>query len=79
VTWRDFWAFGCSRIGDFACHDLDAATWAFDLRDPVRVEGLAGIWEPDDADDGPPDREARAGRADQTGTSWNAPEVHHGS
>jgi predicted dehydrogenase len=40
VMWRDFWAFGCSRIGDFACHDLDAATWAFDLRDPVRVEAF---------------------------------------
>lgn len=41
VTWRDFWAFGCSRIGDFACHDLDAATWAFDLRDPVRLEAFS--------------------------------------
>ncbi|MGH8017305.1 MAG: Gfo/Idh/MocA family protein [Opitutaceae bacterium] len=40
VNWRDFWAFGCSTIGDFACHDLDAATWAFDLRHPTRIEGL---------------------------------------
>ena len=40
VTWRDFWAFGCARIGDFSCHDLDAATWAFDLRDPVRLDAF---------------------------------------
>ncbi len=38
VTWRDFWAFGGSAIGDFACHDLDAALWAFDLPVPSRVE-----------------------------------------
>jgi predicted dehydrogenase len=38
VTWRDFWAFGCSRIGDFSCHDMDAAVWAMDLRDPVGLE-----------------------------------------
>jgi len=41
MTWRDFWAFGCSRIGDFACHDLDAATWAFDLRDPVKLDAFS--------------------------------------
>ena len=22
VAWRDFWDFGCTGIGDFACHDL---------------------------------------------------------
>ena len=25
VAWRDFWAFGSSTLGDFGCHDLDAA------------------------------------------------------
>jgi len=40
-TWRDFWEFGGSAIGDFACHDLDAAVWAFDLQTPSRVEALA--------------------------------------
>jgi len=39
-AWRDFWAFGGSAIGDFACHDLDAATWAFDLPTPTRVEAF---------------------------------------
>lgn len=32
VTWRDFWAFGCGGLGDFGCHDLDAAFWASTLR-----------------------------------------------
>ncbi|MHC4403466.1 MAG: Gfo/Idh/MocA family protein [Planctomycetota bacterium] len=38
VTWRDFWAFGSGALGDFGCHDLDAAFWALDLGEPIRVE-----------------------------------------
>lgn len=38
VTWRDFWAFGGGGLGDFGCHDLDAAMWALDLGDPISVE-----------------------------------------
>ncbi|MCA9127339.1 MAG: Gfo/Idh/MocA family oxidoreductase [Planctomycetales bacterium] len=38
VAWRDFWAFGNSNIGDFACHDLDAACWALDLKDPTTID-----------------------------------------
>lgn len=38
VRWRDFWAFGLGGLGDFGCHDLDAACWALDLRDPLSVE-----------------------------------------
>jgi predicted dehydrogenase len=38
VAWRDFWAFGCGQLGDFGCHDLDAACWALDLHEPLRVE-----------------------------------------
>ncbi len=41
VSWRDFWAFGGSAMGDFGCHDLDASTWAFELPAPTRVEALA--------------------------------------
>ena len=37
VAWRDFWAFGSTAMGDFGCHDLDAATWALDLSSPTRV------------------------------------------
>lgn len=41
VAWRDFWAFGGSAMGDFGCHDMDAATWAFELPPPTRIEALA--------------------------------------
>jgi predicted dehydrogenase len=38
VTWRDFWAFGGGALGDFGCHDLDAAFWALDLQQPISIE-----------------------------------------
>ncbi|MCC5939030.1 MAG: Gfo/Idh/MocA family oxidoreductase [Lunatimonas sp.] len=38
VTWRDFWDFGCGALGDFGCHDMDAATWALELGYPETVE-----------------------------------------
>ena len=38
VKWRDFWDFGCGSLGDFGCHDMDAATWAFNLSSPESVE-----------------------------------------
>lgn len=38
VAWRDFWAFGNSNIGDFGCHDLDAACWALNLQNPTAIE-----------------------------------------
>ncbi len=38
VTWRDFWAFGGGGLGDFGCHDMDAACWALDLAAPRTVE-----------------------------------------
>ncbi len=41
VAWRDFWEFGGSSMGDFGCHDMDAATWAYDLEAPTRIEALA--------------------------------------
>ena len=37
-TWRDFWDFGLGALGDFGCHDMDAATWAFNLFAPDTVE-----------------------------------------
>ncbi|MCE5347872.1 MAG: Gfo/Idh/MocA family oxidoreductase [Bacteroidales bacterium] len=40
VKWRDFWAFGCGALGDFGCHDMNSATWAFDLHIPESVEVL---------------------------------------
>ena len=38
VTWRDFWDYGLGAMGDFGCHDLDAAVWALDLPKPDTVE-----------------------------------------
>jgi predicted dehydrogenase len=44
VAWRDFWTFGCGALGDFGCHDMDSATWAFDWSAPESVEVLpAGV------------------------------------
>jgi predicted dehydrogenase len=40
VAWRDFWQFGCGALGDFGCHDMDAATWAFELPVPESIEVL---------------------------------------
>jgi predicted dehydrogenase len=47
VSWRDFWAFGSTAMGDFGCHDLDAATWALELGAPSRVIAY-GIGPTDD-------------------------------
>lgn len=38
VGWRDFWDFGLGAMGDFGCHDLDAAVWALNLATPTSVE-----------------------------------------
>lgn len=38
VSWRDFWVFGCGALGDFGCHDMDSASWAFNLHSPESVE-----------------------------------------
>ncbi len=38
VTWRDFWDFGCGALGDFGCHDLDAAVWGMELGLPTTVQ-----------------------------------------
>lgn len=53
VTWRDFWAFGNGGLGDFGCHDLDAAFWALDLREPQSIEAQpAGLMDADIAPHG---------------------------
>lgn len=40
VSWRDFWAFGTSTMGDFGCHDLDNSLWALDLGVPLSVQAF---------------------------------------
>ncbi|MEM7371595.1 MAG: Gfo/Idh/MocA family oxidoreductase [Bacteroidota bacterium] len=37
VSWRDYWDFGCGGMGDFGCHDLDAAVWGLDLDAPNQI------------------------------------------
>jgi predicted dehydrogenase len=41
VTWRDFWDFGTAPIGDMACHNIDPAFLALDLRAPRTIEASA--------------------------------------
>jgi predicted dehydrogenase len=36
--WRGFWDFGTGALGDMACHLMDTAYWALDLRNPSVVE-----------------------------------------
>ncbi|MBI4659464.1 MAG: Gfo/Idh/MocA family oxidoreductase [Verrucomicrobia bacterium] len=40
-NWRGWWAFGGGAIGDMACHNLDPAVWALDLKDPISIEATA--------------------------------------
>jgi len=35
--WRGWWDYGTGALGDIACHAMDAAFWAFDLRNPARI------------------------------------------
>jgi predicted dehydrogenase len=37
-NWRGWWDFGCGALGDMACHIMDAAFWALDLKYPTSVE-----------------------------------------
>lgn len=38
-SWRDFWAFGSSSLGDFGTHDMNTAVRALDLSNVDLVEG----------------------------------------
>jgi len=37
--WRGWYAFGCGALGDMACHIMDAACWALDLKQPEAIKG----------------------------------------
>jgi hypothetical protein len=39
--WRGFWDFGTGALGDMACHLMDTAYWALDLRNPSAVEAFS--------------------------------------
>jgi predicted dehydrogenase len=36
--WRGFWDYGCGALGDIACHSMNSAFWALDLRGDFVVE-----------------------------------------
>lgn len=36
--WRGWWDFGTGALGDMACHILDVAYWALELRNPSTIE-----------------------------------------
>ena len=38
LNWRGWWDFGTGALGDMACHIMDTAYWALDLRDPISIE-----------------------------------------
>ncbi|MHB8524100.1 MAG: Gfo/Idh/MocA family protein [Limisphaerales bacterium] len=40
-NWRGWWAFGGGGIADMACHNLDPAVWALDLRAPISIEATS--------------------------------------
>jgi predicted dehydrogenase len=39
-TWRGFYDYGNGKLGDWACHTLDAPFWALDLGMPHTVESV---------------------------------------
>ncbi|HVR74992.1 MAG TPA: Gfo/Idh/MocA family oxidoreductase [Planctomycetota bacterium] len=39
-TWRHWWDFGNSVLGDFGCHYMDLPFWALDLHAPLTVEAV---------------------------------------
>lgn len=40
-NWRGWWSYGGGCIGDMACHNIDPAVWALDLKDPLSIEATA--------------------------------------
>ncbi|MDB5350895.1 MAG: Inositol 2-dehydrogenase [Planctomycetota bacterium] len=48
--WRGWWDFGTGALGDMACHILNAAFWALDLKYPTSVVAEG---EPHSAEGGP--------------------------
>jgi predicted dehydrogenase len=48
-AWRGWWDFGTGALGDMACHVLNTAYWALDLKYPTSVEAEGGPRKPESA------------------------------
>ena len=46
-SWRAWWDFGTGALGDIACHSMDPAFWALDLKYPVSVEANTSTYSKD--------------------------------
>ena len=46
-AWRGWWDFGTGALGDMACHIMDTAFWALDLKNPTAVEAFSEGGTPD--------------------------------
>jgi predicted dehydrogenase len=49
ANWRRWWDFGNGTLGDMACHIMDLAFWALDLRYPTTIEALGPPVDPETA------------------------------
>jgi predicted dehydrogenase len=49
ANWRRWWDFGNGTLGDMACHVMDLAFWALDLRHPTTVEAQGPPVHPETA------------------------------
>ncbi|HEX3152395.1 MAG TPA: Gfo/Idh/MocA family oxidoreductase [Gemmataceae bacterium] len=50
-NWRRYWAFGGGKMTDMACHHMDLAFWALDLRHPTKVSAQGSKPTPESAAD----------------------------
>jgi predicted dehydrogenase len=50
-NWRRYWAFGGGKMTDMACHHMDLAFWALDLRHPTKVSAKGSTPTPESAAD----------------------------
>lgn len=46
-SWRGCPDYGCGRLGDWACHQIDAAVYALDLGSPLSIEAASTEPKPD--------------------------------